>query len=486
MKLKDVVEVLKKDDLLKSYDEKDLTFSYLSYNSKDIKKNTLFICKGLSFKEEYLKEAIKSGVTSYVSETKYDVDLPCIIVSSIRKAMALLGELFFDDKEKRLIKIGVTGTKGKTTTVGFLKNILEEETTYKTPYMSTIDYYTGKTYGKSHNTTAESVDIYKCIHDAKEINAKYMTMEVSSQATKLDRVYGMHFDVGVFLNIGLDHISPLEHKDFDEYLSCKVAFLKQCDTVIIYHETDCFEKIVSELKDKKIITYGKDPSCDYVVSNIYHDGAHTNFTVLHSGEVKEYKISMLGDFNCLNACAALAVSNLYNIDYSYILKGLIKTEVLGRMNIFKGKTTIIVDYAHNKLSLKALLDTVKEDFKGKNIKLVFGCPGDRGINRREEMGTLAGLFASYTYITAEDPQTKDVLDISNEIAGYIKKYNKPFEIIPDREKAITKAYENSSENDIILVLGKGDETYQIVNGVYVPYKSDVEVAKSLTEDILVK
>lgn len=456
----------------------DTNFSYLSCNSKDIKENTLFICKGITFKEEYLKESIKKGVNCYISEIKYNVDIPYILVSDIRKTMAILSAKFFPDN---LFKIAVTGTKGKTTTTTFIHNILNNYTKSKTGYISTIDLYTGKRHEESHNTTPESIDLHKYLNEMQESNIKYMCMEVSSQAEKQNRIFGMSFDIGAFLNIGLDHISELEHKDFNDYFSCKLNFLKKCKKVFIYRQEPRYEEIVKEVKDKEIITFGFTKDCNYYVKDIVKENGIT-FTVISNKE-ETYHINMLGNFNIINALCAIAIAKELNIDYKDIKKGLEETKVLGRMNIFKSNTTVIVDYAHNALSAENFYKSVKEDFKNKKIKVVFGCPGDRGINRREEMGTLAGLYADYIYLTSEDPQTKDPNEICKEISKYIEKYNKPYEIIIDRKTAIEKAIESSDENDLVAVLGKGDEEYQLINNKYVYYESDIKVVENTLNKI---
>lgn len=480
MNIDKIVLLLKENNLLIKSNVLDMNFNYLSYNSNDVEPNTLFICKGVNFKKEYLEESIKKGVICYISENILIDNFPYIIVKDIRKSMGLVSKMFYNIESKKINIIGVTGTKGKTTTVNFIKNMFEEEEHKRAVYMSTIDYFTGRNYGKSHNTTLESVDIYRCIRDAKELDYKYLTLEVSSQATKLDRIYKIDFDIGVFTNIDLDHISLNEHKDFNEYLECKIGFLRQCKTVIIFNETNNFDEIVNKLSDKKIITYGY-KNADYVIKDIKKDKNSTIFSIEHNNEVLTYKINITGDFNALNACASVVVGDQYNIDYKTKLKGLIKTIVPGRMNIFEGKTTLVVDYAHNKLSLNELLKTIKKDYKDKNIKLVFGCPGDKAVNRRKELADLSNEYATMVYITTEDPGMKNPLDISEEISSYL---NIDYKIVLDREKAIKEAYNDSNKNDIVLVLGKGEETYQLVNGVYEYYKSDTEVAKELVKKII--
>ncbi len=479
MEICKVVELLKKNNLLVEVNTENKVFNYLSYNSKDVESDTLFICKGLNFELEYLEEAINKGVICYISESVLKKDFPYIIVKDVRKSMAIISKAFYDVSDKKLFLIGVTGTKGKTTTVNFIKNIFEEKENRKEPYMSTIDYFTGKRYGESHNTTSESVDIYRCIKDAKESNYNYLTLEISSQSVKLDRIYGMKFDIGVLTNIDLDHISTLEHSSFEEYLECKIEFLKKCKTVILYRDTKYYDKIVSMLHGKNIITYGFSDA-SYIVKDIKKDKDSTIFSCYNNGKSFTYKINMIGEFNVLNACVSLIISDIYNIDYETRLKGLLKTKVLGRMNIFKGKTTLVVDYAHNELSLLNLLDAIRKNYKNKNIKLVFGCPGDKAFNRREEMGLLANKYAKYVYITTEDPGSVSALDISRIISSYL---TIPYKIVLDRENAIKEAYLNSNKNDIVLVLGKGDEKYQLVNNEYIYYKSDVTVAEELTNSI---
>ena len=471
MKYQDVIEKIK--EYIVEYEEKDLNFNYLSHSSKDIKENTLFICKGITFKKEYLEEAINNGSTCYISEIKYDAKIPGIIVNNIRRVMAILSNEFFSDN---LYKVGVTGTKGKTTTISFIHNILNNYQKTKTGYISTIDLYTGKRCEESHNTTPESLDLHKYLHEMEISNIKYMCMEVSSQAVKHDRIFGIEYEIGAFLNIGEDHISPLEHKDFEDYFLSKVSFLKQCKKIFVYKNIDEFKRI-KDILNKDIITFGYTKDCDYYVKDIKED---KSFTVVHNNEEEIYKINMLGLFNITNALCAIAISKELGIDYEDIKKGLLETKVLGRMNIYYGKCPIIVDYAHNYLSAYNLYESVKKEFKEKNIKVVFGCPGDRGINRRKEMGELANEYAEYVYLTSEDPQTKDPYSINKEIIPYLT--NTEYEEIIDREEAIIKAINDSKEDDIILIIGKGNEEYQLINNEYIPYKSDIKVV----EDFLSK
>lgn len=467
MKFNKIIEKLKEYDLLVSYDECDLEFKDISYNSKEVEKNYLFVCKGVSFKKEYLSSAIKQGTTCYVSETNYEESIPKIIVTDVRCALAVISNLFYPDN---LFKIGITGTKGKTTTNYFIHNILKHHLGYTPGIFATHYFYSGLHEGENHLTTPESLELHKYLNEMEQSNIKYMSMEASSQASKHQRIFGMNFDIGCFLNISPDHISPLEHSDFDDYFNCKLDFLKKCETVIVYKHIDYYDRVIEAVKDKKIITFGfKD--ADYIISNISNDNG-LSFDVNN----KTYKINMPGRFNIINATCAIVIAELLKISYKNIIKGLLETSVSGRMNVVSsGICPVIIDYAHNELSAKALYESLKEDYPGKNIKVVFGCPGDKGINRRRDMGLLAGEYADYVYLTAEDPGNSSVKDICNDIIKYIEKYHSNYEIIEDRKEAIKKALNDATKDDIIALLGKGDENYQIINNKWVPYETDIVI-----------
>ena len=470
MKFNDVIEELKKYDLLVSNDSCEEEFSYVSYDSNDVKEKTLFVCKGVTFKKEYLESAIEKGVSCYVSENDYEVSIPKIIVSDSRKALSVIATLFYPDD---VFKIGITGTKGKTTTNYFIHNILKNHLGYKPGILATHYFYNGEEDGENHLTTPESLELHKHLNAMMKSGIKYMSMEVSSQAPKHDRVFGMNFDIGCFLNVSPDHISPLEHSDYDDYINSKIEFLKHSDTVIIYKHTDDFDRVLDAVKDKKVITFGFEDA-DYIISNITNDEG-LSFDV----NGKTYRIGMAGRFNVINATCAIVVSDLLGVSYENVIKGLLETTVSGRMNVFYGgPCPVIVDYAHNELSAKALYESLKEDYPGKNIKVVFGCPGDKGINRRRDMGLLAGQYASYIYLTAEDPGHSTVKEICDDIIKYIEKYHKNYEVIEDRKTAILKAIHEATSDDVIALLGKGDENYQMIDGEWLPYETDIVVVEN--------
>lgn len=492
--IKQILDALEPLDILKDFScprsmyQHD--FTYLSYNSSDIKENTFFICKGANFKEDYLLEAIVCGAGAYISEIKFQNinKTPFIQVTDIRKAMSVISLLFYKKAYESFNLIGITGTKGKTTTSYFMKNILDAAAGKATAILSTIEVYTGIEAHDAHLTTPESPDLHKYFSQTRESEIPYLTMEVSSQAYKMNRVYGMDFDLGMFLNIGEDHIGPLEHDDFNDYFSCKLELIKHSKKAVLNREMDNFQVVLDTAKKycKEIYTFGTDDSRNIMDINsfsfdeIQKDSEGFTFTVHSGNNSRQYKINMAGRFNIENALAAIVAAKSFNIDEESICAGLLKNQVQGRMNLFeKNNITVLVDYAHNYLSFSKLYQSLKADYPGRRIVVLFGCPGGHAYLRRRDIGTLSGENADYIYLTAEDPQFEDVTQICEEIASYIQPYNTQYEIIPDRAEAVEKAITNAKSGDVIVLAAKGEEVYQKVRGEYVSYESDIAIVKRM-------
>lgn len=463
----------------------------VTYNSKDALNGTLFICKGAHFKEDYLKDAKNNGAVCYISEKKYDIDMDYIIVSDIRRTMAVVFNMFYENVWQKLTMIGITGTKGKSTTTYFIKTIIDEylksENKPQSAFISSIDTYDGVNNFESHLTTPESGELLGHINNAVKSGIDYLTMEVSSQALKYDRVYGITYDVGVYLNIGEDHISDIEHPDFDDYFNSKMKLFKNTKTACISLDTLRKDEVIKAAsKCEKVLTFSmEDESADIYAYDIKKSGNDTVFTVKTPEYTEEITLTIPGLFNVQNALAAIAVCYSLNIPKHYIYVGLMKARSSGRMEIYSNsdnKVVVIVDYAHNKMSFESLYDSVLKEFPNRRIVTVFGCPGKKAFQRRKDLGELSGRFSDMVYITEEDPGEEPVIDICNEIAEFVKGENCAYEIEADRGAAIKKAIFTSDRDSIILITGKGNETRQKRGTEYIPCLSDVEYAKKFLKE----
>lgn len=480
LSLKRIKDILTKNNLLIDYNIIDENIKYISYDSRNIKKNSLFFCKGVYFKEEYLKEAVENGAIAYVAEKNYKIkDTSYFIVSNVLKAMGVISLEFFRYPDKRLQKIGVTGTKGKTTVTYFLNNILEEYTNSKPGLISSIWTYTGIRDEKSHITTPEAMEIEKNFYEMVKSNIKSVTMEVSSQSYKRARLEGVEFEYGIFLNIDEDHISELEHPNFEDYLNCKLEFLKHCQNVLINRNTSHFEEIIDAVKGKNAVFFGTDDRADYYIEEIVKEERGFSF-VVKNDKIKycrKFNIEMQGRFNIENALAAISMCKMLNIDDEVIQRGLLKTKVAGRMTIYENSDiTVVIDYAHNRLSFEKLYESLKKDYPNRRIISVGGTVGGKAYNRREEFGKIVGGVSDYIYLTADDPQFEKVKDICKDIGKYIGDKSK-YEIVEDRKRAISKAIKKSKKGDVIVLLSKGADEYQRIKNKDVPYDSDIKIVE---------
>ncbi|MBR5227764.1 MAG: UDP-N-acetylmuramoyl-L-alanyl-D-glutamate--2,6-diaminopimelate ligase [Clostridia bacterium] len=484
MKQEKIISLLEDNKLLvkSKINNKDIEIKDITYNSKECSSNSAFFVKGVNFKEEYIVDAISRGAVLVIAEKEYNIQgADFVIVNNVRMAMAKVALEFFGRPHETLNIIGLTGTKGKTTTTYFIKNILDEYLGYKSGVISTVETYTGVRHEESHLTTPEAIELQRYLKEMKDSKIDFVTMEVASQAYKVDRVVGMEFGTGVFLNISEDHISEAEHPNFNDYFNCKLEFIKHCRKVIINRETDFFNTVLDNAKNaEKVITYGTEKVkdlADYYVDNVNKTDNGFTFVVHNLDYEKEFKINMQGRFNVENALAAIVICKSYGISDECIQAGLLKTEVQGRMNVYeKDGITVIVDYAHNKLSFSKFFESLKLDYPGRSIITVAGGPGGKAYARRKDLGEIAGSASSYMYLTEEDPQFEEIEDICRDIASYVKC---PYEIIPDRTVAIETAIKNAKKGDIVALLAKGEEDYQKVRGVFVPYESDVKIVKRL-------
>lgn len=480
-----------------SAENADEIISQIGFNSLEVRNNSMFICKGAHFQDSYLEDAINRGAAVYVAERRYDLSrfdlrsgqaIPGIIVSDVRKAMALIADYYYNQVWKKLSLIGITGTKGKSTTAYYVKYILDdfvaEQKGQKTAIISSIENYDGKIFEESRLTTPEAITLHRHFNNAAKQDIEYLTMEVSSQGLKYDRVMNVRFKVGCFLNIGIDHISDVEHSGFEDYFSSKLKLFEHSDIGCVNLDSDYADRVVAAAMEysDRVISFSRDPQkkADIQASDIRFDRNGTTFKVTSDSFEKEFKLMMPGIFNIENALAAISISYALNIPLHNIYNGLKKARVSGRMELFHDPGSdkmVLVDYAHNKMSFENLFKAMAGEFPNRKIFIVFGCPGKKAFGRRKELGEIAGRYAAKSYITEEDAGEEAVLAISEEIASHVIAQGGECEIIEDRGEAIAKAISDADDNTLILITGKGRETRHKRGVVYEETPSDVELVE---------
>lgn len=469
------------------------TITYLTYNSKAVVPGTLFICKGAAFKSEYLAEAVRRGAVAYVSEKTYELEqpVPCLLVKDIRKAMPPLAEKFFDKAWEKLKITGFGGTKGKSTSAYYMKAIVDDYMAAtggkESAVLSSIDIYDGVIREESHITTPESVELHEHMRHAVDSGITFMEMEVSSQALKYDRVEHMQFDVAVYLNISEDHISPIEHQDFEDYLSSKMKMFALARQAVVNLDADFAERALDAAKGAgSFYTFSlKDAAADFYGYDIHKEQDEIVFSVKCKQFDEEFRLTMPGLFNVENAVAVIAAAVLMDIPLEYIRSGLYRARSSGRMELYTSadkRVTAVVDYAHNKLSFEKLFGSTREEYPDHDIVAIFGCPGYKAYIRRRDLGTIAGQYSKKVYLVAEDPGKEPVQQISEDIAQYVAAQNCPYEIIEDRGAAIHKAIMECKRPTVLLITGKGNETRQKYGTIYADCKSDVQYVKMYLEE----
>lgn len=489
--IKEYEELLeKKGMLLESSTEgaEEKVIRALTYNSKEVGKDTMFICKGAAFKMAYLREAVQRGAVCYISEKTFDLEekVPYILVKDIREAMSVLANFFYNNPWEDLVVTGIGGTKGKSTSAYYMKAVVDDYMAAlgkkESAVISSIDIYDGKSLVESHITTPEAVELQMHLRNALDCGIEYAEMEVSSQALKYHRVDDMRFDAAIFLNISEDHISPIEHKDFEDYFTSKMLMFAKTDKAFVNLDADYIDRILKYAEDaKEFFTFStKKPEADFYAYNIRKDGHETLFSVKCGDFDEEFVLTMPGLFNVENALGVIAAATRLGIPREYIHSGLKRAKSSGRMELYasKDKSKIaIVDYAHNKLSFEKLFSSMKEEYPDYAIVSIFGCPGKKALVRRRDLGTIAGQYSKKVYLAAEDPGYEPVADISADIAQYVEAQNCPYEMIEDRGEAIKAAIESSEGKTLFLITGKGAETRQKYGSDYIDCPSDVDYVK---------
>lgn len=455
------------------------------YDSRKVEKDSLFICirgavvDGHKFIPDVLEKGAKTLVVEEPVEAPEDVTV--ILVKDTRYAMAFISAAYFGHPAEELKVIGITGTKGKTTTTYMVKSILENAG-YKVGLIGTIEAIIGDKVIPAANTTPESYVVQQYFREMADAGCDCVVMEVSSQGLMLHRTQGFVFDFGIFTNIEPDHIGPNEHRDFDHYLSCKSMLLKQCRVGIVNRDDEHFQQIV-EGHTCELETYGFSPEADLRAeeSRLIGGKGYLGISYQLRGLLDfPVEIDIPGKFSIYNSLTAIAICRHFHVSQENIIKALKVAKVKGRIEMIKVSDdfTLMIDYAHNAMALESLLGTLRE-YHPHRLVCLFGCGGNRSRLRRYEMGEVSGRLADLTIITSDNPRNEDPQAIIDDIKTGIGKTDGKYVEIIDRKEAIAYAIHHGEPGDIIVLAGKGHEDYQEIRGKKYPMDERVLIQEIL-------
>ena len=465
------------------------------YDSRRAGEGSLFIAiaGAVSDGHSYLPQVISAGAAAVMVEEGHPLpeglafpeEMTVVSVPDTRVGLAYASAAWFGYPAEEIPVIGITGTKGKTTTTYMVRSILENAG-YRVGLIGTIEAVIGEKHIPAANTTPESYMIQKDLREMIEAGMNCAVMEVSSQALMLHRTDGIPFEIGVFTNLEADHIGPAEHKDFADYLHCKSLLFRQCRTGIFNADDPHFEEILAG-HTCEVETYGiHKKDADLTAENIehVHEPGYLGVRFTLGGKLHfPVELDIPGEFSVYNALTAIAICEHFRIGEADIVRALKEARVRGRIEVVpvSDSFTLMIDYAHNAMALKSLLSTLR-DYHPKRLVCVFGCGGNRARSRRFEMGEVSGSMADLTVITSDNPRFEEPEAIIADIREGISRTDGAFVEIPDRKEAIAWAIHNGQPGDIIVLAGKGHEDYQEIRGKKYPMDERVLIREILEED----
>ena len=490
MKLKNLLTNI---EIVNQKGDLEIDISNLHSDSRKIKQGGLFIAINGFTKNgiDFIPSAIENGAIAVIVEPDVDLnslnyDIPIISVKNTRKALAILSCNFYDNPSKKLKLIGVTGTKGKTTSTFMIKSILMEAG-YKVGLIGSIAVYiNNEKIEDTDRTTPESIEIQKHLANMVNQGVDIAVIEVSSQAMKLDRVTGCEFEAALFTNLSEDHISKNEHPDMEDYFNCKLSLLKIAKNIIINNDDEKVKTISTLLPEKNIITFSIDNESIFKANpdKITITDSYIDFEVPINGVPEQIEAAIPGRFSIYNALGAIATSSVFNITSENVKNALKDLRVLGRSELVPNKLglTIMIDYAHTPSSLESILTAVKSYAKGRII-CAWGVGGDRDKAKRPIMGEISGRLADFTVLMSDQVRTEDPLQILKDIEKGIIPTGKPYKIIVDRTEGIRYAISIAKKGDIIVIPGLGHDLYLEKDGVKHPYNERVVITQIIDEMI---
>ncbi len=458
------------------------------FDSREVVEGCLFICiEGAKFDgHSVADDVVKKGAAALVVQKPVavtDDQATMVAVQDTRYAMACISAAYFGHPAERLKTIGITGTKGKTTTTYLVKSILEHAG-YKVGLVGTIETITGKRTIPSENTTPESYYLQEYFAEMVDAGCDIAVMEVSSQGLMMHRSAGFTFDYGIFTNIEPDHIGPNEHKDFEDYLHCKSLLFQQCRIGILNGDDEhCGQILKDHTCEVETFGLGENNDLRAVDMKLLKEDGRLGVSFRAEGIMEmDVKAYFPGTFSVYNALTALAICRHFKVSKDGIRAALLQAKVKGRIEMIPVSNSFIlmIDYAHNAMSLKSLLETMGK-YEPKRLVCMFGCGGNRSKLRRFEMGEVSGRLADLTVITSDNPRMEEPMDIIADIVTGIEKTDGEYITIPDRKEAIAYVIRHGLPGDIIILAGKGHEDYQEIKGVKYPM-DERELIREILEE----
>lgn len=472
----------------------DVEVRDIIYDSRKLVEGTMFVCMvgAVTDGHKYIPDAVGKGVSVIVLEREQEAagipaGITVLKVASARRALALMSAALFDYPDRKLVTIGLTGTKGKTTTTFMIKNVLELAGK-KVGLIGTIGAFIGEDSISSkdaRNTTPESYEIHRLFASMVEAGCEYAVMEVSSQGLKLDRTAGICFDYGVFTNLSPDHIGPTEHATFEEYQECKSLLFRQCRVGIVNVDDEHWQAVLAGHTCELRTFSTEDTGADLVALDIgfINEGGRLGMHFSVQGVMQSAaKVHIPGRFSVYNSLVTMLVCHLVGIPEQAILEGLSRVQVKGRVEMLSVSKDyyLIIDYAHNEVSTRSVLTTLLE-YHPKRLICVYGGGGDRSKLRRYDMGKVTGEMADLCVLTCDNPRSEEIRDINNDIKAGLAKSDGKYIEIDDRKEAIAYCITHAKPGDMIVLLGKGHENYQEIKGVKYHFDEREAVAEILDE-----